>query len=209
MNRCLQRQREKSFHEPSALCSLKMCHTFWSFDKVCQFFIKLRFLYMVAKKLYYWHAIFTLKLLLQIAAWKQTYMKRCVVVQEREPRFSVLLLTEGAAAAVFLDLLKIQLVMSCPACVKYMSCHPVLISSSSCIDFLSQPLMSHSESQGTLWHQAKMDGGLTFQQCKAVRVGIRCLQKMMTYNFLSLARQTGAIAKASYTMYVLTFWLSS
>lgn len=107
MNQCLQRQREKSFCEPSALCSLKMCHIFWSFDKVCQYFIKLCFLYMVANKLYYWHAIFTLKLVLQNTAWKQTYMKRCIWVCESEPRFSVLPLT-----VVFLYSLKIQLVMS-------------------------------------------------------------------------------------------------
>lgn len=97
MNGCLQRQREKSFHEPSALCSLKMCHIFWSFDKVCQYFIKLCFLYMVAKKLYYWHAIFTLKLVLQITAWKQTYIKRCIWVCERKPRFSVLPLTGSSS----------------------------------------------------------------------------------------------------------------
>lgn len=70
MNWCLQKKK-KGFREPSALCSLKMRHIFWSFDKVCQYFIKLCFLYVIAKKLYYWHAMFTLKILLEIQAWTQ------------------------------------------------------------------------------------------------------------------------------------------
>lgn len=46
---------------------------FWSFDKVCQYFIKLCFLYVMAKTPYYWHDIFTLKIfiLLETRAWKQ------------------------------------------------------------------------------------------------------------------------------------------
>lgn len=142
MNQCLRRQREKSICEPSALCSLKMCHIFWSFDKVCQYFIKLCFLYMVANKLYYWHAIFTLKLVLQIQLGSR-HIWNVVYEYVRVNLGSQWCLSQRSFS------IRSKFNLSCPACVKYMSCHPVLISSSSYIDFLSQPLMSHPESKAS------------------------------------------------------------